>query len=229
MRLLASFMILGFALSGACAHAAAAAGNKSLAVPKGWPNDATVKPAEQFKKITGADGKLGLVYVFAASIDGSDKDAVKRVDDFNDFVKKVIADKDTIKFMESNFVVFAIRANDKSMGGRNVTVKEAGIAIINTDGQKLSLLETPLDSAVTFRNMLMQAAADAAKQRTAKAAEKAKEEAQRKKEEEEAKKREKEKEQSGKVPGLDDSGKTAAKKTESKTGTKTGAGAVTDE
>lgn len=229
MRLLTPFMLLSFALSGTFAHAAAAAGNKALTVPKGWPNDATVKPADEFKKITGADGKLGLIYVHAASIDGSDKDAVKRVDDFNDFVKKVIADKDTMKFMDANFIVFAVKANDRSMGGRNVTIKEAGIAIINTDGQKLAEIATPLDSVVAFRNMLMQSAAEANKARATKAAEKAREETQRKKEEEEAKKREKEKEQAGKMPGLDDSGKTAAKKTESKTGAKTGAGAVTDE
>ena len=61
MRLLALGLCLSILLPGARTHAAAAAGNKSLTVPKGWPNDTTVKPVEQFKKITGADGKLGLV------------------------------------------------------------------------------------------------------------------------------------------------------------------------
>lgn len=200
----------------------AATDKKSFPVPKGWPSDAKVKTLDTFKRLS-AESKMGVALIFTVSVDNTEKDLIKKGDDFETFVKKIVGDKDTLDLLSSKFVVMAIKVGDRNLGGRNTTVKDFGIVIFGIDGQKVTQIDQPLDSALAFRNVLLQSEAEAAKQRKAREAEKAKEDAERKKLEETAKKQEQEK-TSGNIPGLDGEKKTTgAKKPEKKSG------ALTDE
>ncbi|MCW8133695.1 MAG: hypothetical protein KIS92_25340 [Planctomycetota bacterium] len=193
--------------------AAAAASPKTYLLPKGWPAPQE-KPADAFKRL-GSSGKLGVAFIYSASVDPADKDAVKKNEDMQTFAKKIVADKDTLDLLTNKFAALALKAGDKNLAGRGSAVKASGIVIFGTDGQAVAQIENPLESAAAFRTLLLQSEAVAAKAREAKAAERAKEEEQRKKDAEAERKKE-EAAKAGKIPGLTGESKTKppAKKTE---------------
>lgn len=217
VRLLSAFLMVGALAS--CAHAATAAGQKSYTVPKDWPSDPKEKSADAFKRLTSS-GKLGIAYLYTPSVATSDKDTVKKCDEMLTFVKKIVGDTATLDLLTSKFVVMGLKVADKGLAGRGSTVTPAGFVLFGTDGQKIAQVEAPMDSAASFRNLLLQSEALAAKARDAKAAEKAKEEEQRKKDAEVEKKKA-DQNSPGRIPGLSDEAKTkphAGKSDEKKSG-----------